>query len=370
MTPQFPAPPATAPSDRRLWGGYAGMAFACLLLYALAATDWQRGTRTVWDGLYGALWNLGPPALLGPMVLPWTRRAQSRQASGLARLGWHALGALAFVAAWLGVDWASASWLFGRAHAQASFEQGFAWRSAWGVFTYGALVVGFGGALNARRAQAAALQAAQAELRTAHAQHALVRAELANIQGKLNPHFLFNTLNTLLMLARKDSAAAEEGLLTFARLMRYVLDSTREAEPRVPLRDELAFVRDYLDLEQLRLGERLRVQWDIEPAAEQEVLPPLTLQPLVENAIQHGIAPCVKGGTLTIQARRAGEHLRLRVADDGPGTAWPLPAGARRGVGLAALQRRFELDHQGQARFKVQTAPGAGFAVDLSIPLE
>jgi LytS/YehU family sensor histidine kinase len=240
----------------------------------------------------------------------------------------------------------------------------------WGVFVYVALMLGFGGALHARRAHAAALAAARAEA-------ALVRAELAAISGKLNPHFLFNTLNSLLMLTRRDPAAAEQTLLRFSRMMRYVLDTTRDAADRVTLQEELDFVRDYLELESLRLGTRLHVEWAIDPATVDDPIPPLTLQPLVENSIVHGIAPQLAGGTVRIESRRVAESdsLMLRVADDGAGCRWPpaaagtgAAAGKAAGVGLAALRRRFELDFGGHAKFAVHSAPGAGFQVEILIP--
>jgi len=364
MATPAPRPPTAA--GARLWLGYAGVALSCLALYAVAGIDWLRGTRTAWDGLYDAVGNLGTPVLLGPLVWPWVRWVRQQRLSRQPLL--HGLGALGFVLAWMEVDGAVSLLFFGLAHAQASFVQGLPWRLAVGVFVYGALSVGFGSVLHARQAQAAALQAAQAERDAAQAQAALVRSELAVIQGKLNPHFLFNTLNSLLMLTRRDPAAAEHALLTFSRLMRYVLDRTREPDARVPLRDELAFVREYLALEQLRLGERLRVTWAIDPAAEQAGVPPLTLQPLVENAVAHGIAPRVQGGTVSLQASVKQGLLTLEVRDDGAGGTWPLPEGARRGVGLEALQRRLALEPGGRAQLAVQTAPGAGFAVTLTLP--
>jgi LytS/YehU family sensor histidine kinase len=280
------------------------------------------------------------------------------------RMVLHAVGALAFAAAWQALDFAAAWWLFGPDHAHASFEQRVLWRAVWGAFVYGALVLGFGGVLHARRAQANALAAARAEA-------ARVRAELAAISAKLNPHFLFNTLNSLVALTRKDPAAAEQGLLRFARMMRYVLDSQRAAVDRVALGDEIEFLRDYLGLEALRLGPRLRVEWHLDPATLADEIPPLTLQPLAENSIEHGIAPRVGGGTLRIESRRlAGEQaLLLSVGDDGagcdPGTAASDP---HRGVGLSALRRRFGLDYGGRARLDVRTAPGAGFRVEITIP--
>jgi hypothetical protein len=360
--PASPIPATTLPSQpRRLWLAYGLLSLLAWLLYAVAGTDWQRGTRTFWEGLYEASWSLGPGLLLGPLVFPWTRWLQRRHALLLVRLAWQGLGALLFVVLWQGLDFFIAWFFFGLPHAQATFEQSVVWRAAWGVVVYSGLVFGFGSALMGHRANQQALRAAQAEA-------ALVRAELAAVQGKLNPHFLFNTLNSLLMLTRRDPARAESALLGFSRLMRYVLDSTRQSGGRVLLREELAFVRDYLQLEQLRLGERLRVVWHIDPRAEEEEIPPLTLQPLVENAVAHGIAPQLNGGELCITARLSPEGLHLQVRDDGAGCHWPPAPGAREGVGLSALQRRFELDFDGCAQFKISTQTGQGFAVDLLIP--
>ncbi|MEO7009395.1 MAG: histidine kinase, partial [Caldimonas sp.] len=283
--------PDSANADARLWRGYLGLCLLCWLLYAMADTEWQRGGWRLVNGLYDATWNLGPPMLAGTLAPPWVRWLQRRPRGALAALGLHVAAVLAFIALWQLIDFIAAWVFFGIDHARATFEQRVLWRALWGVFGYVALVSGFGGALFSQRAQHAALQAARAEA-------ALVRAELAAISGKLNPHFLFNTLNSLLMLTRKDPAAAEDALLRFSRLMRYVLDTTRGAFDRVPLRDELDFVRDYLALEALRLGPRLRVDWQIDPATIDDAIPPLTLQPLVENSIVHGIAPQLAGGTV------------------------------------------------------------------------
>jgi signal transduction histidine kinase len=401
-----PASSAAAPGPgehRRLLLAYAGLCGLCWTLYAVAITEWQRGSLRLAEGIYEASWNLWPAMGLGLAVLPWVRWLQrgGEARSGLARTALHVSAAVLFSALWQLASFALGWALYGREHAGATAEQRLVWQSVFGVFVYGALVLGFGGALHARRASAAALAAARAEaalaLAAAQAESAMVRAELAAISGKLNPHFLFNTLNSLRLLTLKDPAAAEQSLLRFARMMRYVLDTQRGAADRVPLQDELDFVRDYLALEALRLGPRLRVEWQIDPATLQDAVPPLTLQPLVENSINHGIAPRLGGGTVRIEsrhqartdARSAPPLLALQVADDGEGCVWPrppedaagpaaAPAAARgaalargaRGVGLSALLRRFELDYEGRARLAVQSAPGAGFRVDILIPLD
>src|SRR3954468_1890080 len=204
-----PAPAAPA-GDRRLWLGYAGLCLLCWLLYAIAGNDADRGSWQAWESAYEATWNLAPPMLLGTLALPWVRRLQRRERPAPARLAAHALGALAFATLWHLLDFALSSAFFGRDHAVATFQQRVLWRTAWAVFVYTALVSGFGGALHARRANRAALLAAQAEA-------GLVRAELAAISGRLNPHFLFNTLNSIIFLTRKDPGAAERALLSFAR---------------------------------------------------------------------------------------------------------------------------------------------------------
>lgn len=354
---------AAAPAGRRgLLAGYGGLCALCWLLYAVAGTDWQRGTERFWDGAYEATWNLGPPILLGLAALPWASSLQRSAPARLAALAWHTLGALVFIAAWQATQLLAALYFFGAAHASATFEQRVLWQAVWGVFVYLALMAGFGGSLHAQRAQTAALAAARAEA-------ALVRAELAAISGKLNPHFLFNTLNSLLLLTRKDPAAAEQGLLRFAGMMRYVLDSSRGAGDRVPLRDELAFVRDCLALEALRLGPRLRVQWDIDPAVEDDEIPPLTLQPLVENAIVHGLEPSLDGGEIVLSAQIEAGRLVIRVGDDGIGLgAAPRSPRAGSGTALNNIRARLQQVHGGLAELKIEAAPPHGVLATLTLP--
>lgn len=351
------------PAPRPLWLAYAGACALAWLLYVLAGTEFQRGLWQWREAVYQATLSLWPPMLLGTLVPRWVRRLQGMNPA--AALTLHVFAALAFGAAWLTLEFAAAWPLFGIEHARAVLMQTLLWRVIWGLVAYSAMAAGFTAVLQTQAARAALLSAAQAEA-------ALARAELSAISGKLNPHFLFNTLNTLIALTRRDALAAEQGLLRFSGMLRYVLATKREAAERVALAEEIEFVRDYLALESLRLGARLHVDWQLDPATLQDEIPPLTLQPLVENSVLHGVAPRLSGGSIRIEARRnaLNQGLELSIADDGPGCD-PAEVGRPRergGIGLSALQRRFALDYEGRARLRVKTAPGEGFRVDLWIP--
>jgi sensor histidine kinase YesM len=304
--------------------------------------------------------------LLGLLLHPWARVVLRRRHVGMAVL-LHLAGALVFGLLWQALEFGAGAALFGAEHAKAVLQQRLVSREIAGVLVYAAVVTAFTAALQAQRARAAAVAAAQAEA-------GLARAELAAVSGKLNPHFLFNTLNLLIALTRKDPRAAEDALMRFAGMLRYVLSVKRDATERVPLEDEMQFVRDYLALEAQRLGARLQVDWEVDEETLADPIPPLTLQPLVENAVAHGVAPRVQGGRVRIRSTRvADDELHLSVADDGAGCTpeqLARPAeGKTGGVGLSALKRRFALDYDGRARLQITTAPGAGFRVDLWIPL-
>ena len=365
MSPAARAP-SPRPGNRRLWAAYAGCCALAWCLFVLAGSEFDRGLDPFWLAVYQATTMLWAPMLLGVAVWPVARRLHAGDAGPAAAGMAHVLAAVAFAALWQAGEFGVNAALFGASHAGAVLVAGLLWRTVWGLVVYAAIATAFTAVLQARAARAAAVAAAQAE-------SALAKAELSAISGKLNPHFLFNTLNSLIALTRKDPAGAEAALLKFASMLRYVLDTKRGAEDRVMLCDEIDFLRDYLALEALRLGPRLRVDWDLEERVMADELPPLTLQPLVENAILHAVAPHKGGGNVTISARRnALNHgLDLAVADNGPGcdpAALEPQPGQRRGVGLAALRKRFALDYDGQARLRIHTAPGAGFRVDLFIP--
>ena len=145
----------------------------------------------------------------------------------------------------------------------------------------------------------------------------LVRAELEILKLQLQPHFLFNTLQSIAVLVKKDPDAAVRVTRDLAALLRVALRRTGQT---TTLASELELVRHYLDIEQVRFGERLRVMWDVAPETESCEVPELMLQPIVENAVRHGATQNEQGGTVTIRARR-GARLAIEVTDDGPGFA-------------------------------------------------
>jgi LytS/YehU family sensor histidine kinase len=210
------------------------------------------------------------------------------------------------------------------------------------------------------------LQAEQ--MRVAELEMLRTRAELDALRAQLNPHFLFNTLHSLMALVRHDSKAAEEALEKLAKLLRHTLKSSNRSGD-VTLREEIEFVRDYLSLEKIRLGERLRIEENIQPEALNCLLPSLTLQPLVENSIKHAIASQVSGGSLSINANRRDGVLILEIADDGPGATSDAVASAT-GSGLRIARKRLAVRYQQQAKFEIQTLLGRGFAVRMEIPAE
>ena len=177
----------------------------------------------------------------------------------------------------------------------------------------------------------------RAEQKESHAMRAAAEAKARALQSQMNPHVLFNAIGGLTELVREDAKATEEALVSLAGLLRGLLD--HGSRNQAPLASERVLLERYLALEHIRLGARLRVAWEWDRALEGLELPPLLLQPLVENAIKHGIAPNRGGGELRIYLQGEGERLRLGVAN----TGLPLAEGAPEGIGLRNLRERLSL---------------------------
>jgi signal transduction histidine kinase len=181
------------------------------------------------------------------------------------------------------------------------------------------------------------------------------KAELAALQARINPHFFFNTLNTISALLTEDPAKADDVVQTLADLFRYTFKATHAGD--VPLDEELEFVDGYLAVEKARFGDRLRVQWAIEADARIARIPGLLLQPLVENAVGHGIAPLPGGGTVRIGARLQDERLVVEVEDDGAGLRRSAEATIQDDHGLGNVKRRIATATRGRGALELLPAP-------------
>lgn len=192
----------------------------------------------------------------------------------------------------------------------------------------------------------------------------LAAAELRALKMQLHPHFLFNTLETISALMHKDVDAADRVLVRLADLLRYTLrDSHRQ---HVPLAQELQFLERYLEIERTRFQDRLAVRFLIEPDTLRAAVPNLILQPLVENAIRHGIAPRSAAGSVEILARRAHGMLAIEVRDNGTGA----PPLVSEGIGLANTRRRLAQMYGPSQNFQWGNRAGGGFAATVEIPFE
>jgi two-component system LytT family sensor kinase len=197
----------------------------------------------------------------------------------------------------------------------------------------------------------------------------LLEARLDALQRQINPHFLFNTLNSIASLVRVQPELAREMTVKLANILRALL---KDHDTYVPLSDELSFTDDYLDIEVVRFGaDKLRVEKEIDPRTLGVLVPSILLQPLIENSIKHGLEPRLKGGTVTLRSRLEGDRVRIEVADDGVGMgnrpASALPrTGA--GIGMKNVQERLEVLYGNQARFEVVSNPGRGTLVSIEIP--
>lgn len=224
------------------------------------------------------------------------------------------------------------------------------------------------GALIAATALDLRQQARDRELRSIELEAQLGQAQMMALRMQLNPHFLFNTLNTIAMLVREsDNVRAVRMLAGLGSLLRHVLEDIGRQE--VPLSEELEFIQRYLDIEGLRFEDRLRVRIDVEPGLFDTLVPNLILQPLVENAIQHGIARRGAAGHVHITATRDHDRILLSVRDDGPGLGEEATSGGKAGVGLENTRARLHRLYGAAGRLKVRDADGGGVMAVVSFPL-
>jgi signal transduction histidine kinase len=211
-----------------------------------------------------------------------------------------------------------------------------------------------------------AQRARERERAAAQLQAQLTDARLAALSSQLNPHFLFNALNSIAELVHRDPVAADGMIVGLSALLRNSLESAATQE--VPLDEELRLLGHYLDIERIRLGERLRVEWSVAPEARAALLPPLLLQPLVENAVRHGVSRRLTPGTIRVLATSGNGRLLLEVHDEGA-AGLDAGAGSGFGIGLATTRQRLDALYGTEASLQLSPVPGGGTIARLDLPL-
>lgn len=209
-------------------------------------------------------------------------------------------------------------------------------------------------------------QARTKELQAAHLQAVLTRSQLQALKSQLNPHFLFNTLNTIFVLAKKgDQTAVAQTLSRLSHLIRASMDETRPSEIR--LAEELAFLDTYLEIQRTRFSDRLCVEYHIGPETREALVPSMILQPLLENAVRYGVSSQVGKAKIAIRAVRDGDMLNLEVSDNGPGFASRSRDVSRVGIGLANTEARLQYlyGERQVIRYSANDVPGAVVAISL-----
>ncbi len=206
----------------------------------------------------------------------------------------------------------------------------------------------------------------QEEVRTSLLEMELLRSQMRALQMQLHPHFLFNTLHSISELIHEDVAVAKKMLERLENFLKLTIENS--GAQQVSLETELEFLQDYLDLQQIRLQDRLIVRMDIDKEAMHLLVPNLILQPIVENAIRYGIAPRTEPGSIEIHAQRKNGTLRLEVRDDGPGV--PTAASVRMGMGLSNTQARLEQLYGNLQHLEIANDPQGGLMVRVDIPAE
>ncbi len=202
------------------------------------------------------------------------------------------------------------------------------------------------------------------DLRASQLEAQLVQAQLQLLRSQLHPHFLFNTLHAISALMHRDVEAADRMMSRLSELLRTSLNSAERHQ--VALAEELEFLAPYLDIEQTRFSDRLRVDIDVGRDARDALVPALFLQPLIENAIRHGIAPRRGPGQVTVRAERQGDRLIVDVSDDGVGP----PAALEEGIGLGNIRERLTRLYGEDFSMTAAAGEPVGFAVRLSIPYQ
>lgn len=303
-------------------------------------------------------------AVLTPLVFRASRRYPVRRGRLAQGFALYAAGALLMCIAWAGLGTLLRIAIFYRT---AEFHGSRLWMEFVGwVFT--TLPFGTGvyfALLGIEHALFFMTQARERETQAARLEAQLAEARLGALRMQLNPHFLFNSLNAITVLVRDaETAAASRMLELLSELLRQVLRS--EPGHETTLADELAFIGRYLEIEKVRFSDRLKPRIEVDPAIAQARVPRFILQPLVENALRHGIARRSDSGLLELSARREGDDLVLQVRDDGPGLR--TDAAVTTGVGLMNTRSRLAALYGERASLEIADAAGGGVIATVRLP--
>jgi two-component system LytT family sensor kinase len=336
-----------------------GLSFAGQFYLATA----QAGAPVTWrQALSGALGDWYVFALLAVPTVWLVRRFPIGWEKWGRSLALHVLGCVLFSAGFVVIRAAVAQWqgwASGRAVDYAEMAQLLLIKTwHFNLLIYWAIVVLLHAITFYRESQDRARRALELEKR-------LTEARLMALQMQLNPHFLFNALNGIATLMHRDVDTADRMLMKLAELLRLTLDKTGSQETTV--RHETALLERYLDIERLRFGDRLRVQFDLAPETLEARLPTLLLQPLVENSIKHGLAARAQCGQIEVCSRREGEMLTLEIKDNGAGLQ-NSPKTEGNGVGLANARSRLEQLYGERQSIELTNRAEGGAIVRVQLP--
>jgi two-component system LytT family sensor kinase len=304
-------------------------------------------------------------AILTPAILWLSRWAPIERETWKRAVAVHIPGVFLATFAHIALTVASQTvivWIVGqeqsawRLEAQRMFFNNFDWE----MMTYWAIV----GLSHALRYYS---EARDRQLRESQLETHLVEAQLQALQRQLQPHFLFNTLNTISALMHRNVDAADNMIAKLSDLLRLSLQNVGVQE--VPLKQELDFLSKYLEIEQTRFRDRLTVVFDVQADTLDALVPNLVLQPLVENSIKHGIGPKATPGQIQIRSRQTGSLLELEVRDNGVGLSAARLTDFNRGVGLANTRSRLQHLYGSSHRFEFRQPPGGGLSVLIAVPL-
>jgi two-component system, LytTR family, sensor kinase len=358
-----------APARPRYGLGWPAVFLAATILGALSsllawqftlalgkpAAHWR--TLVILNGTYWYVWALFTPAIVWlSQHFRFERQGLTRAA--LVHLPSVALFSLAHIAAMTAARW----WLAaadGRPYDWASeFGRSALLHIDWEMMTYWAIAGLSHAVLYYRESRDRAVRASQLETR-------LVAAQMAALRQQLQPHFLFNTLHAISALMHRDVDAADRTLMRLSDLLRMTLEHVGHVE--IPLHAELDFLHKYLEIEQTRFADRLVIRFDIEPETLDTMVPTLLLQPLVENAIKHGVSKKAGPGHVDISTRRDHDKLRIEVRDDGLGLSETALEALQKGIGVSTTRARLQHQYGADYRFEFHRLQ-EGVAVVVALP--